>query len=149
MPQPGALDASSEALLDEAARRFHETGEQIAACRFRAALGEAMALAQGANRYLDQKAPWHALKDSPGDAATTLWVSLSVINCLKTALSPFLPFSSDRLHRMLGFSGSIQDEGWTWSRETLRPGQALRTPEPLFTKLDERIVERETQRVGQ
>ena len=149
VPQPGPLDAPAEALLDEAKRRFHGTGEEIAACRFRAALGEAMALAQGANRYLDQKAPWRALKDSVDDAATTLWVSLSVINCLKTALCPFLPFSSDRLHRMLGFAGSVQDDGWAWSRETLRPGQALPAPEPLFAKLDERIVERETQRVGQ
>ena len=148
MPPAGALDAASTALLEEAERRLGETGENIAACKFRAALGTAMGLAQEANRYLDQKAPWLALKSDKTDAATTLWVGLTVINCLKTALYPFLPFSSQKLHEMLGFQGDVRDQGWTWSPEMLKPEQELATPEPLFAKLDEALIEEETQRIG-
>ena len=148
VPEPGPLDSAAKGLVADAAGRFEETGAGIEACRFRAALGAAMGLARAANQYLDQKEPWRAMKNNRDDAATTLWTSLAVINCLKTALYPFLPFSSEKLHRMLGFSGSVQDQGWTWRPDFLRPAQELASPEPLFAKLDEAIIERETQRIG-
>ena len=148
VPQPAPLDADATGLLDESKKRFRKTGENIAACRFRSALGSAMGLAQETNRYLDRKAPWKALKSDREDAATTLWVAMTVINCLKTALYPFLPFSSAQLHQMLGFEGTVQDGGWTWSADKLKPGQKLADPKPLFAKLDESIIERETQRIG-
>ena len=107
-----------------------------------------MALAQAANRYLDQKAPWHSIKTDREQAATTLWVGLTVINCLKTAFYPFLPFSSQKLHGMLGFDYDLKSYGWTWDMDALKPGQELRSPEPLFNKLDEAVIEQETQRIG-
>jgi methionyl-tRNA synthetase len=149
VPTPGPLDSLATRLLEEAQERFDETGVNIAACRFRAGLGSAMALAQAANRHLDQKAPWKAIKSRREDAATTLWVSMSVINCLKTALYPFLPFSSEKLHRMLGFDGRVEKQGWAWDPNALKPEQDLAEPEPLFAKLDDAIIERETQRIGQ
>ena len=148
VPEAGELDADSTELLDEAKRRFQETGEGIEDCKFRAALGSAMALAQAANRYLDKKAPWQALKTDKQDAASTLWVGLSVINCLKTALYPYLPFSSEKLHTMLGLSGGIQDQGWSWRPDMINASQALEAPEPLFAKLDESIIEQESERIG-
>ena len=148
VPEPGVLDDVGTGLLEQARLHFKETGENIGDCRFRSALSSAMTLAQSANRYLDQKAPWKSVRSDPQNAATTLWVSLSVINCLKTALYPFLPFSSEKLHRMLGFEGSVQDAGWRWEPDSLKPGQDLPVPEPLFAKLDEAVVEEETQRIG-
>ncbi len=148
VPDPGPLDTLSAGLLDEAGRRFHETGANIEVCRFRTALSSGMALAQAANRYIEQKAPWRAIKDSREDAATTIWTSLSVVNCLKTAFYPFLPFSSEKLHRMLGFAGSVKDQGWSWRPDMMTASQELATPEPLFAKLDEAIIERETERLA-
>ena len=148
VPRPGELDAAAGQLLDEAERRFRETGDNIEVCRFRVALGSAMTLAQSANRYLDRKVPWKAMKTDRDDAATTLWATLAVINCLKTALYPFLPFTSQRLHEMLGFRGSLQEQSWSWSRDSLKPAQVLLPPKPLFAKLDEAIAEEETQRIG-
>ena len=61
-------------------------------------------------------------------------------------LYPFLPFSSQRLHEFLGFTGNIEDDGW---RLHIPPaGQKLLPPEPLFSKLDEGVVEEETSRLG-
>jgi methionyl-tRNA synthetase len=147
-PAPGDLDAQSKELLTEAARRFDEAGQNIEDCKFRAALGASMSLARAANTYLDRKAPWRAVKTDRPAAATTLWTTLTVINCLKIALSPFLPFSSEKLHRLLGFEGSVQQAGWNWTPDMLRPAQDLAAPEPLFTKIDEAIVEKETEGIG-
>ena len=148
VPEPGVLDTPSTELLEEAARRFHATAHGIEACKFRAALLSSMDLARAANAYLERKAPWRALNSDRQDAASTLWVALTVINCLKTALYPFLPFSSQRLHGMLGFDGDLQATGWEWAPDMLRPAQELAEPSPLFAKLDEAIIEKETERIG-
>ena len=148
VPTPAGLDDADNEMLDEARRRFDETAVNIEARRFRAGLGAGMALAQAANRYLDGKAPWKDIADRRERAGTTLWVGLAVVNCLKTALYPFLPFSSDRLHAMLGFSGSVGEQGWAWSADDLEAGRSLSEPAPLFVKLDEAVIERETQKLA-
>ena len=149
VPTPSILDDESKALLDESARRLAEVGKNIEACRFRAALIDgSMSLAQAANRYLDHQAPWQTIYTDPATAATTLWTVMTVINCLKKALYPYLPFSCEKLHAMMGFGGSVAEEGWDWSPEDLKPEQRLQKPAPLFKKLDEDIAERETERIG-
>ncbi len=147
-PDPGDLDDPSRQLLDEAGRRLDETAERVEACRFRAALESAMSLARAANAYLDQKEPWRAIRTDREAAGSALWTCLAVIDCLKVALYPFLPFSSDKLHAMLGFDGGVQQQGWSWSPDMTVGGRALRTPQPLFAKLDEAIAERETEKIG-
>ena len=72
---------------------------------------------------------------------------LGVICCLKTVLYPFLPFSSEKLHRLLGCEGFLEGEGWTFSVPPA--GQRLAPPEPLFTKLDDSVVEEENSRLEQ
>jgi|TARA_Y100000310_G_scaffold174120_1_gene174219 methionyl-tRNA synthetase len=148
VPTPGDLDAEDQALLDQARTHLNDTAAELEACRFRPALQSAMSLAQAANRYLDAQAPWRAVREDVRDAATTLWVALSVINCLKTMFAPFLPFSSQDLHAMLGLPGNVEDDGWAWTSDAIKPGASLPQPTPLFTKLDESIVEEETARLG-
>jgi len=105
-----------------------------------------MALAHEANRYLDEKAPWKAIKVDRQDAANSLSTALNVISYLKTMLYPFLPFSSQKLHEYLGFQGNVEDCGWELT--ALEAGQKLVKPSPLFTKLDEDLIEKETLKLG-
>jgi len=145
VPDPGELDAAADSLLMRAEAALAETGEHISACHFRAGLGSALALAQEANRYLDEQAPWRTISQDRQAAARSLYVVIGVINTLKTALYPYLPFSSQRLHGFLGYEGTIQDAGWRF--EVPRPGQRLSQPEALFKKLDPSIVEEEEARL--
>ena len=151
IPQPGELDEAAQGFLARAGQLFQDIDRNLGLCHFRSALSHAMAMAQEANRYLDSKEPWKTMKEDPQDAATTLWVVLSVINCLKTALHPFLPFSSEKLHRMLGFTGALSEKGWSWepSVGALPPGQSMAEPDPLFTKLEEDVPGTEVERLGQ
>ena len=148
LPEPGELDDVSNELLGEAQRRFDEVGSYLESVRLRQALQSSMALAQAANRYLDQKEPWRAVRQDKEDAAQTLWTTASVINCLKTTLCPFLPFSSQKLHAMLGFDGSVEEKGWAWHPDAMKPGQQLQRPTPLFQKLDEDVIAAEEQRLN-
>ena len=105
-----------------------------------------MSLAQEANRYLEETSPWKTIKNDREATAIALYVSLSVLSCLKTILYPFLPFSSQKLHTLLGFEGNVDDNGWTFSSP--KPGQKLASPAPLFNKLEERVITEESGRLG-
>ena len=148
IPDPGELDDDAVALLDEARNQLDQTSDHLAGCRFRNALQTAMGLARSVNRYLDARAPWQQIRTEPAEAARTLWTAMAVINCLKTALHPFLPGSSEKLHQLLGQSGTVLEEGWTWDPRGLKPGTALPTPKPLFRKLDDSLIEEERARIG-
>jgi len=139
------LDERSRALLEKADVALDTVDRLLQGCHFREAIRTAMSLAQEANRYLDEKAPWKRIEDDREGSTTSLYVALSVISCLKTVLYPFLPFSSQKLHRLLGFEGRVEDGGWSIVR--LPPGQQLACPETLFTKLDEKIVAEEDARL--
>ncbi len=145
VPAPAEFDERSNALVKKAEDALDSIGGLLGRCHFREAIRMSMSLAQEANRYLDEKAPWKRLEDEREGAATSLYVTLSVISCLKTLFYPFLPFSSQELHQLLGFEGRVEDGGWSIYR--LSPGQKLAPPQPLFRKLDEEIVAEEDARL--
>ena len=146
VPSPGKLDENDETLLGKARDAFNTVDRLLYRCRFKEAIRTAMSLAQDTNRYLDNKAPWKKIKEDRQDSATSLYVALCVISCLKTILYPFLPFSSQKLHRLLGFERELTDTGWAILSPA--PGQKLATPEPLFLKLDDKIAAEEAARLG-
>jgi methionyl-tRNA synthetase len=115
VPEPGELDEEDRALLEKVEAGFETVGELYNACKFRAALGEALALAREANGYtfatlsagLDRKAPWFQIKENRQAAATTVYVILRVVDNLKTILAPILPHTAQKLHEYLGYEGQL------------------------------------------
>ena len=146
VPRPGELDSRSQALIKKAEDTLNIMDGLLYRCHFREAVRSAMSLAQETNRYLDSKSPWKVIKEDRQAAADSLYIALCLISCLKTMLYPFLPFSSQKLHELLGFKGNVEDDGWQLHFPP--PGQKLLSPEPLFSKLDEKLVEEETGRLG-
>ena len=172
VPAPGALTGADEALLAEIEGGFETIGSLLEAARFKNALQEAMRLAGLGNQYVAEQAPWAELERDRERAGTILYVALRAIDNLKTLLTPFLPFSSQRLHELLGYDGLLagplefrtvaeedgrehvvltgEYETWVgrWEPSTLPPVQTLREPQPLFTKLDaEKVVADELARM--
>jgi methionyl-tRNA synthetase len=146
VPDPGELDDADKQLMSNVYSCLDRTGELISKCSFKQAILTAISAARETNRYLDDKAPWKTIKEDRQSAANSLYTALSVICQLKTMFYPFLPFSSQKVHEYLGFKGKVEDYGW--QPQPLHPGQELREPRPLFTKLDESIIEEETRRIG-
>ncbi len=172
VPEPGDLRDEDRALLAKIEAGFETVGGLLDEVRLRRALDEAMALAREVNVYLDT-APWFGVvKEDKPAAAATVYTALQAINYLKVLLAPYLPFTAQRLHAMLGFGGKLfgeqrieafEEETRThealtydaagvvgrWEPERLPPGQALGKPAPLFKKLDaEQVVEQELARLG-
>ena len=147
VPEHGEFDSQDQAIINAAKDTLETVDKLLYGCHFKQAITEAMRLAQETNRYLDEKSPWKVIKEDKRDAAKSLYTALCVIADLKTMLYPFLPFSSQKLHELLGFKGNIEDYGWQPNPPP--SGQKLLPPQPLFSKLDDSIVEEETKKLGQ
>jgi methionyl-tRNA synthetase len=171
VPDPGELTDLDRELIRQIEGGFETVANEMEAVHMRAALGEAMRLATEVNKYLDQTAPWQAVKTDRQAAARAIFTAIKAIDSLKILVAPFLPFTSERLHTFLGyeaplfgsqFTASIEDdlgehtvlrynpEGATgrWEPSRLQAGHPLKTPQPLFKKLEPAIVEEERARMG-
>ena len=147
VPNVSELDNQTKELLKKAEFILDAVGNLIEECRFKEGIKLAMQLAQEANRYIDEKAPWKIIKQDKQKAGEAVYGTLALLSSLRIMLYPYLPFSSQKLHNLLGFDGDLENEGW----KTKLPvsGTKLPVPLPLFTKFDECIVAEEMKRVGQ
>ena len=134
VPETGELSPESKAILLEAENTFASAGAEFEACHFRGGLQEALRLAQTANKYLDERAPWKAVKEDKAHAAETLATALNVISALKQLLYPVLPFSTAQLHGDLGLGGDIVSTGW--AGKPIPPGTKLPPARPLYAKIE-------------
>lgn len=134
VPEPGTLREADEAMLATVRRGFEAAAAAIEVVHLRDGLGEALNVARAANRYLDEQAPWKAIKTDRQAAATTLYTMIQVLNGLKVLFAPYVPFSSQKLHELLGFTGDVA--GCPWRPQTVPAGQHLPTPTPLFAKFE-------------
>ena len=150
VPGVQSLDEVDEGLLRTARETMDSVDESLYNCRFKAAITQAFGLAQEANRYLDTKAPWKTIKEDRESAGASLTVAMRAINCLKTILYPFMPFSAQKVHEFLGFDGPVEEGAWDFDSivDGIKAGAGLRQPSPLYTKLDPDIIEEEVQKLG-
>jgi len=145
VPEAGTLGEPERALLAQATRIFDMVTTEIGLCHFRSAIGEAMTLTREGNRYFDSKAPWRQVKEDLAACGTTINTCLQLIATLKTLFYPFLPFSSQKLHHMLGFEGELGQGDW--AQQAVPAGQQLGEAQPLFKPLDELVIEDERERL--
>jgi methionyl-tRNA synthetase len=172
VPQPGELTDDDRRVLDGVAAAFDEVGALIDQGRFRAAVAAIMRTSTLANTYVADQAPWSLVKTDRDRAATVLYVALRAVDSLKTLFAPFLPFSSQTVHELLGYDGwlagplhfrtVVEDggaehqvltgdyESWggAWAPSELPPGRQLQEPRPLFKKLPPETVQEELDRLG-
>ena len=130
-PGDGLTDPTIAERIDQT---FALVTSRLEAVHLKDTIRDVMALAQVGNRYFDEQAPWRQIKEDQSQATTSIGTLLNLINALKVLFAPFLPFSSARLHEMLGYTEPLEAQGWGWSG--IPPGQALPKPAPLFTKID-------------
>jgi methionyl-tRNA synthetase len=137
VPSPALLTATDEALIASTDKSLETTAGHIEAVELRAGLRAAMDAASEVNAYLNSEAPWQVLKDDPARAATILWTAIQAISGIRVALTPYLPWSSTHLGRMLG----IDPEVTSWERPDVAGDTPLGAVATLFTKLEPDALE--------
>ncbi len=168
-----ALRPADLELLASVEKGFKTVGDELEAVHLRPALQEAMRLASEVNKYLDTTAPWFAIKTDKDAAAKSIYTALKAIDSLKILLAPFLPYTSQKLHEIYGYTTSLFGDQYTetetdslgehtvlryragqianlplWKPSDLQPGARLNQPFPLYKKLDDSIIEEERARLG-
>ncbi|MFP5331914.1 MAG: methionine--tRNA ligase, partial [Acidimicrobiia bacterium] len=132
VPQPEALTDDDRLLLEGVDAGLTEVGDLIERVELRQGLRRAMLTAQSANGYLNTQEPWKAIKVDRARAGTVLWTAIQAIAGVRTALAPYLPFSTETLGTMLGLPPQPQ----SWERPEVAAGSALGEIAPLFVKLE-------------
>ena len=171
VPEFDHLTEADEAIIADIEAGFEQVGDLIEQVKLRSALTDILTLTQKVNGWLNEREPWKVYKEDKNDAARSVYTALRCIDNLKTLFAPFLPFSSQKVHEMLGYDGQIfgnldihefdEDtrshralvydpalQSGTWDISDLQQGQALREPSPLFEKLDKEIIDAEQDRLG-
>lgn len=146
-------------ILDEMDRQFLGKIEQLMAdiaysyssFQLRKASQYLMEIAQLGNAYFDMKKPWKLAKiaDQKEVLNSTIASSLECIKNLALAASPIIPFTSEKIWKMLGFSSDIAKGNWEQIRKTQLPfHQLLGTPEILFRKIEDEEIEAQIAQMG-
>ncbi|MCB8965131.1 MAG: methionine--tRNA ligase [Bacteroidales bacterium] len=145
IPQAGALTAFDSETIAEIPRIKQAIEANLEEFKFREALKEAMNLARLGNKYLADTEPWKVVKTDPARVATILNISMQITANLAILLEPFLPFSAEKIRRMINFSDSQWEHAG--SVALLAPGHGLNAPELLFDKIEDDVIALQLQKL--
>lgn len=97
-PKPEAIDSEALGQIPALKKAVEENLENY---KFREALKEAMNIARIGNKYLTDTEPWKVAKTDMDRTASILNVSLQICADLAIVFEPFLPFSAEKLRKIL------------------------------------------------
>ena len=146
VPACGELQEVDQKAIAEFKDVKEKVEQYLDVFKFREAQKEAMNLARIGNKYITECEPWKVWKTDPKRVETILNISLQLVANLAIAFEPFLPFSSEKLRKMI----NMPTFEWTQlgSTELLKPGTQLGEPELLFEKIEDEVIERQLQKLA-
>lgn len=148
VPTAGDLTDYDRESLTEIGRLRVEIEQRLDTFHIRDAQKEAMNMARVGNKYLADTEPWKLIKTEPERVKTILYVALQIAANLRVAFAPFLPFSANKLGRMLAMpAGEIS---WEQLGQTnlIPSGRQLGEAELLFEKIEDAAIEAQLQKLA-
>ncbi|MDR1792733.1 MAG: methionine--tRNA ligase [Bacteroidales bacterium] len=116
-------------------------GKNIEKYHFREALSELMNLARLGNKYLTDNEPWKVVKTDPQRVQTVMNIALQITANLAILCEPFLPFTSQKLKKMLNLGN------YTWRQagnvHLLKDAHIINEAEFLFKKIEDEVIEKQ------
>ncbi|MDO5978716.1 methionine--tRNA ligase [Flavivirga spongiicola] len=154
-PTANALSQVDEETLAAVKAYPDVISSSIERYRFREAQQELMNLARLGNKYLADEEPWKVIKVDEVRTQTIMYVALQIASALATLCEPFLPFTSEKLKKILRFTlnDKKDDEGHAelveashWNevstKEVLLPsGHQIGKAELLFSKIEDATIQ--------
>ncbi|MFQ5584146.1 MAG: methionine--tRNA ligase subunit beta, partial [Calditrichia bacterium] len=112
--------------------------------QFKEALKRFMDLARFANKYFNDKEPWVTRKSASEVCATTLNLCVQTAAALSTLMYPVLPFTSEKIWKMLNLPGGACDAAWDEAGDKKIPeGHAIGELQILFNKIEDSLIQQE------
>ena len=146
VPSAGELTDFDRETLAEIPVLRKKVEDSIENFRFREALKEAMNMARLGNKYLADTEPWKVIKTDPERVKTIMNISLQIAANLAIVFEPFMPFTSDKLLKML----NLGKPGWDMlgRADILAAGHTLGEPSLLFDKIEDDAIEKQLEKLA-
>ena len=119
---------------------FVSVGRQIENGAFKDAISEIFKFIRSANKFFDTEQPWITRTTDKRLCENTLYQCVQIIANLAVLLSPFLPFSSEKVCKWLGINNK-------WEKHSVSAGYLLPEVELLFQRIDKKVIETETEKL--
>lgn len=144
IPTPNEFSEVDEQTLTELKAYPEVLESSIERYRFREALNEMMNVARLGNKYLADEEPWKLIKENPERVKTQMYVALQIAAALSSLCEPFLPFTAQKLNRILNLTQG--DITWKTISETsglIKAGHTIGQVELLFEKIEDEQIQKQ------
>jgi methionyl-tRNA synthetase len=121
---------------DKIARLYGEVGNCIEGSSIKQGLEKVFEIVRFANKYFDEQQPWKQLHEDLDACKQTLANSVFLVANLSQILTPFLPFSSEKVAQML----KVTSTEW---KPILVKSKFLSNITPLYERIDPKRIEEE------
>jgi len=139
VPELGILTESDQQVLADLAQFPAKIEKLIYSYKLRDAQTEVMNLARLGNKYLAENEPWKLVKVDSKRVETIMHIALQVTANLALLLEPFLPSTAKKLRTFLNLDLPTWEE--IGKSNILKSGDLVKTPEILFPKIEDSLVE--------
>jgi methionyl-tRNA synthetase len=136
-----------QAVIDELAGYPAKISASIENYRFREALSEVMNVARLGNKYLAETEPWKLIKTDEDRVRTILHLSLQIAANIQILIEPFLPFTAEKLMKMLVNGGHDWDDAGSVS--LLKRGHQIGEGVLLFEKIEDAEIDFQIEKLNQ
>ena len=145
--EPGPLE---QKLYADVAARLAELTDHLEAIEVRKSAQALRALWVLGNEYLQEAAPWTAIKTDPERAAVIVRTGINLVSLFARVSAPVLPFAAEKVAEALGEPYPAAWPGLDVAAELSRiePGRPVRAPEVLFRKIEDTQIAEWTERFG-
>ena len=144
IPKHGGLSAADKDILARTNAGLDTLSGNIEKFHVKSALSDLMGIARSANKYFNDNEPWVTIKKDRTKCANTLYTSAQIIKKLTLGMSPFLPFTSEKLRNILNIQSEFENGNWEEIKnKLLDEGSPVSKPEILFHKFDDKVIRKE------
>ena len=145
VPEPEKFDEKDSESEQKIKSLAEDIGKLMEENHLDRALKQLMEFSAHFNQYFQHKEPW---KKGPGTNAC-IYLSVNAVRSIAICLQSFLPKSSQKIWSQLGLDGNVSDVHWNeMSNLELKSGHKIGTTEPIFSKIEQSVIDEEQSKLG-
>ena len=141
VPSMGELNETDNEVLTKLKEFPSIMEKEIQNFHFRAYSQEVMNLARLGNKYLADQEPWKLIKIDPKRVETIMFTAIQIAAGLSILCEPLLPFTAQKLKKMLLIQASWKDV--IGHQSLLATGHLLSQPKLLFEKIEDEEINKQ------
>ena len=144
IPLKGHFNKEEDKLLNSIIDIRDKIEKSIEKFKFREALTFLMDLSRIGNKYLTDTEPWKIIKEDKERVGTILNVSMQVVCNIAILSAPFLPFTSNKIFKLLNVKTKIWND---IDKEILKSGHKINKPKHLFTIIEDDLINKQVEKL--